>query len=109
MSSIKILSEPELRQLVGLDLEAIGCVEVAFATLAGGKVIMPPILSMDIAERNGEVDVKTAYVPGLDHFAIKVSPGLFDNPKRWLTSTSGLMILHSSQTGFVEAVLLDNG
>jgi len=30
----------------------------------------------------GEVDVKTAYVPGLDGFAIKISPGFFDNPRR---------------------------
>lgn len=109
MPTIKILSESQLRDIVRLDLDAIACVESAFATLASGNVIMPPILSMDIAERNGEVDVKTAYVPGLDHFAIKVSPGFFDNPKLGLTSTSGLMILHSSQTGFVEAVLLDNG
>jgi len=107
--TIRILSESQLRDIVRLDLDAIECIESAFATLAEGKVIMPPILSMDIAERNGEVDVKTAYVPGLDHFAIKVSPGFFDNPRLGLTSTSGLMILHSSQTGFVEAVLLDNG
>ncbi len=109
MPTIRILSESDLRNIVKLDLDAIDCIEAAFATLSEGKVIMPPILSMDIAERNGEVDVKTAYVPGLDHFAIKVSPGFFDNPKLGLTSTSGLMILHSSKTGFVEAVLLDNG
>jgi len=106
---IKILSETQLRTIVKLDLDAIDCIESAFVTLAEGNVIMPPILSMDIAEKNGEVDVKTAYVPGLDRFAIKVSPGFFDNPGLGLTSTSGLMILHSSQTGFVEAVLLDNG
>ena len=41
---------------------------------------MPPILSMAIAEHNGVVDVKTAYVPGIASFAIKISPGFFDNP-----------------------------
>jgi ornithine cyclodeaminase len=70
---------------------------------------MPPILSMEIAEANGEVDVKTAYVPGVESFAIKVSPGFFDNPKLGLPSTSGLMILFSAKTGQVEALLLDNG
>jgi ornithine cyclodeaminase len=70
---------------------------------------MPPILSMAIAEANGEVDVKTAYVPGVESFAIKVSPGFFDNPKIGLPSTSGLMILFSAKTGRVEALLLDNG
>jgi ornithine cyclodeaminase len=84
-------------------------VERAFAALAGGKVAMPPILSMAIPEHHGEVDVKTAYVPDVDSFAIKVSPGFFDNPKIGLPSTSGLMILFSAMTGMVEAVLLDNG
>jgi ornithine cyclodeaminase len=40
---------------------------------------------------------------------IKVSPGFFDNHKLGLPSTTGLMLVHDSVTGFVEAVLLDNG
>ncbi|MEZ5936382.1 MAG: ectoine utilization protein EutC [Alphaproteobacteria bacterium] len=109
MPEILILTEKELRQAVALDLDAIDCVERAFAALASGGVVMPPILSMTIPDHHGEVDVKTAYVPGVDSFAIKVSPGFFDNPKLGLPSTSGLMILFSATTGMVEAVLLDNG
>ncbi|OSP56423.1 ectoine utilization protein EutC [Pseudoruegeria sp. SK021] len=109
MPSIRILTEADLRQAVPLDRTAIGCVEDAFRALAGGGVVMPPILSMAIAEFNGEVDVKTAYVPGLDSFALKISPGFFDNPKIGLPSTSGLMVLFSARTGQVEALLLDNG
>jgi ornithine cyclodeaminase len=30
--------------------------------------------------------VKTAYIPGVDGFAIKISPGFFDNPKLGLPS-----------------------
>ena len=77
--------------------------------LAGGTVIMPPILSMEIPAAHAEVDVKTAYIPGLDGFAIKMSPGFFDNPKLGLPSLNGLMILFSAKTGLVEALLLDNG
>lgn len=106
---IKILAEGELRKAVQLDLEIVDCIESAFKALAGGKVVMPPILSMAIEEHNGEVDVKTAYVPGIDSFAIKISPGFFDNPRHGLPSTSGLMILFSARTGMVEALLLDNG
>jgi ornithine cyclodeaminase len=94
---------------VRLDKAAIDTVEQAFRALAGGKVIMPPILSMDIPDAHGEVDVKTAYIPGFDGFAIKVSPGFFDNPKIGLPSLNGLMILFSAKTGLVDALLLDNG
>ncbi len=109
MAEIKILTEAQLREVVTLDLDAVACVEQAFTALAGGKVVMPAILRLDIHEHNGEVDVKTAYVPGLDSFAIKISPGFFDNPKLGLPSVNGLMVLFNARTGLVEALLLDNG
>lgn len=109
MTGISILTENDLRAIVNLDLSAIDCVEQAFAALATKAVAMPPILRLDIPEFRGEVDVKTAYVPGFDGFAIKVSPGFFDNPKLGLPSLNGLMILFSAKTGLVEALLLDNG
>ena len=106
---VTILTETDLRKLIKLDLPAIDVVERAFAALASGKVVMPPILSMALPEANGEVDVKTAWIPGFEGFAIKVSPGFFNNPKIGLPSLNGLMILFSAKTGLVEALLLDNG
>ena len=92
-----------------LDLEAVQCVEQAFASLSDGNVVMPPILSMPVHDHNGEIDVKTAYIRGLEQFAVKMSPGFFDNPKLGLASTNGLMVVFSSSTGLLEALLLDNG
>jgi ornithine cyclodeaminase len=109
MPDVKILNEAVLRRCVPLDGGAVACVEQCFAALATRPVVMPPILRLDLAERNGEVDVKTAYVPGIDSFAVKISPGFFDNPKRGLPSVNGLMVLFSAETGLVEAILLDNG
>src|SRR5688500_3105301 len=109
MRDIFVLTERDLRACVHLDRAAVDVVEQAFRALASGKVIMPPILSMDIPDAHGEVDVKTAYIPGFDGFAIKVSPGFFDNPKLGLPSLNGLMILFSAKTGLVDALLLDNG
>jgi ectoine utilization protein EutC len=106
---IRIVTEGELRAVVRLDLETVDVIERAFAALASGKVVRPPILSMELAEAHGEVDVKTAWIPGFDSFAIKVSPGFFDNPKIGLPSLNGLMILLSARTGLVQAVFLDNG
>lgn len=109
MPSIRILTEAELRRLVPLDLAAIDCIEAAFRALAEGGVVMPPVLRLDIPAHRGEIDVKTAYVPGLPEFAVKISPGFFDNPSLGLPSTSGLMVLLDSRTGQVRRLLLDNG
>ncbi|WP_027234602.1 ectoine utilization protein EutC [Leisingera caerulea] len=109
MPDIRILTEAELRGLVPLESDAVDCVEQGFTTLAGGGVEMPPIMTLLVPDHNGEVCVKTAYVPGIDSFAMKMSPGFFDNPKLGLPSTTGLMVVFSSKTGLLEALLLDNG
>ena len=109
MAEIKILTEGELRSKISLDKQSIDCVENAFSALATKAVVMPPIMRLDIIDNNGEIDVKTAYIPGLESLAIKISPGFFDNPSIGLPSVNGLMVLFSTRTGLVEALLLDNG
>lgn len=109
MRDVCILTESDLRGCVPLDVTAIDVVEAAFRALDSGEVVMPPILSMDLPMVNGEVDVKTAWIPGFDGFAIKVSPGFFDNPGLGIPSLNGLMILFDARTGLVDALLLDNG
>ncbi|MER9664143.1 ectoine utilization protein EutC [Mesorhizobium sp. M0159] len=110
MPTMKILTESEIRQIVPLDLDAVKCTEDAFRALAVENAVqMPPILRLDVPDSRGEVDVKTAYIPGLSGFAIKISPGFFNNPKIGLPSTNGMMVLLSSKTGLVQALLLDNG
>ena len=106
---VTLLTEAELRRCVELDVEAIAAVEDAFTRLANGEAVMPPIVCVDIPEHRGEVDIKTAYVRGLDSFAVKIASGFFENYRFGLPSGSGMMVLVSARTGLPEAVLLDNG
>ncbi|GAA6735135.1 ectoine utilization protein EutC [Thermus oshimai] len=106
---VLVLREQEIRGLVELDQEVVGAIEEGFALLASGQVTTPPILRLEVAEHNGEADVKAAYARGLEAFAIKVSTGFFDNPRRGLPSGSGLMLLFDAESGFPQAVLLENG
>jgi ectoine utilization protein EutC len=106
---IKILTETELRQCLTITPEVIDAIEEGFSRLSQEHVTMPAIMRIDFPEVNGEVDVKSAAVNGLDGFAIKVSSGFFDNHKLGLPSLSGMMTLFSAKTGVPQAVLLDNG
>ena len=47
MTNITMLTESELRTCIKLDREIIDLMEQAFARLADGSVIMPPVLSME--------------------------------------------------------------
>jgi ectoine utilization protein EutC len=106
---ILVLTEDEIRQCTRLDHDALAAVEAAFTSLAAGSAFVPPIMGIFVPERQGEVDVKSAYVKGLPAFAIKVASGFFTNPERGLPTSSGLMLVMSTETGYPLAVLLDNG
>ena len=106
---MQLYQREQIAAAVSIDLDALNAVEQGFAALGRGDVVQPPILSMDIEESNGEVDVKTAHIRGNSRFAIKVSPGFFDNPKLGLPSLNGLMMVFSAKTGLVDAVLFDEG
>ncbi len=109
MPPITVLTERDLRSCVSLDQESLTAVEDGFTRLAQGKATVPPIMMIPVPENHGEVDVKSAYVQGLDSFAVKIASGFWDNPSKGLPSGSGMMLVVSAETGFPQAVLLDNG
>ena len=104
-----ILQSEDIKKCVQLNEHLIPIIEDAFKNLAQGKTTMPPILRLDIEKYHGETDVKAAYIEGLDSYAVKVASAFFNNPKLGLQSSTGLMILLDSQTGFIKSVLLDKG
>src|SRR5690625_3165066 len=106
---MQIFKEDEIRERVKINQTVIREIESAFTDLYTKDVQMPPIMRVDIPENNGEVDVKSAYIPGYDRFALKVSSGFFDNYKLGLPSTGGLMFLISAVNGQPEVLLHDNG
>ena len=106
---ILVLNESDIRSCVSMDETALEEVAKGFTALAKGHVTLPPILRIDVEENHGEVDVKTAYIQGLDSFAIKIAAGFFENWKLGLPTGSGMMVLINSQTGNPLAVLMDNG
>jgi ornithine cyclodeaminase len=70
---------------------------------------VPSVINLDIPSAHGEFHVKTAYVEGIQHIAVKVASGFFDNAAKGLPTGSGLMALFDASTGLPAALLLDNG
>ena len=91
-----------------MNADAIECIESAFAALASGEVVMPPILSMAIEEFNGDVELKTAYVPGLK-LCNKNVAGFFRQSEGGFAEHVRFDGAVCARTGMLEAVLLDNG
>ena len=106
---VTLVTEKELRQCVDIGSESLEAVRAGFEQLAAGKATIPPIMGLEIPERNGAADVKAAYISGWDSFAIKLSTRFFDNAQRGLSTGSGMMVLIDSDTGKPVAMMLDNG
>ena len=107
--TIRILIEDEIRRCVSLDIEALNTIAEGFTMLAEDNVVLLPIMRIDFPEDQGEVDVKTAYIKGMDSFAIKIASGFLGNYQIDLPTGSGMMVLLSTETGRPMSVLLDNG
>ncbi len=109
MPDVHVLTESDLRAEVGLGDEERAAVAAVYPLISAGRAVLPPIMRIDVDDHNGEIDIKSAYLPGYDGIAVKVSAGFFDNPERGLPSLGGLMVVLDAETGIPRAALFDNG
>jgi ornithine cyclodeaminase len=109
MPRITILTESEIRSLVGLGHTELEAIEAVYPQISRGAVSMPPIQRIDVPAHNGEIDIKSAYLPDAEGIAVKVSTGFFDNPTLGFPSLGGLMLVFEARTGIPAAALFDNG
>ncbi|MEE4188113.1 MAG: ornithine cyclodeaminase family protein [Roseobacter sp.] len=105
---VRLVTETELRAAVGFDAFALREVEKGYRWMQEREMSMPPVFHIDIDPQSA-VDVKGAYVKGIDFFAIKMASGFYDNPAKGLASSSSVILVLSAHTGFCKAVFMDNG
>jgi ornithine cyclodeaminase len=65
-------------------------------------------MHIEVPEFDGDVDIKSAYVQGLESFAVKIGAGFFNNYRLGLPNSPAMMVVISAKTGMAEAILLDN-
>jgi ornithine cyclodeaminase len=105
---VRIIDEAALRPAISPAV-AVDALRRAFRADGDGRTHVPAVINLDVAAYHGEFHVKTAYIEGVPHVAVKVASGFYDNPGKGLPSGSGLMAVFSAETGLPEALLLDNG
>jgi ectoine utilization protein EutC len=103
------LTEQEIRSCVGMDAAAIKVIEEAFVRLSRGETTVPPPMEFYVPEKQGEVHIKSALVKGMSSYALKIASGFYGNSAFGLQNSSGIVIISSAETGYPQALLLDNG
>jgi ectoine utilization protein EutC len=105
---VRVLLEAEIRGLIG-PAAALPAVRDAFAALARGEATLPGVIGFDVPAHQGEVHVKGAYLHGAPYYSIKEAAGFYANAERGLPVGSGLVLVFDATTGFLAAILFDNG
>jgi len=87
--------------------ELIEEIAQGFIDYTAGRVVVPPVGYLGFTDPTGDVHLKYGYIKGGDVFVIKVAAGFPQNSVRGLPTGDGCMLVFSSHTGFLLAVLLD--
>jgi ornithine cyclodeaminase len=81
----------------------------AIAAYRAGECDMPMPMHLEIAPERGEVHIKSSYRRGGKYFVLKVASTFPNNLECGLSTSSGMMLLCSAQTGQPVALLADEG
>ena len=102
------LTEDEIRQAIST-AEAVETIETAFATMTQKLAYLPDAINLNLPSVEGEAQVKGAYTSDTPYFVVKVANRFYSNPSVGLPVGSGVVLAFDAATGFLAAILLDNG
>jgi alanine dehydrogenase len=95
-----LLSKKEVARLLTMDL-ALASVKTAFRIYQGARMQQPPIVSMAVDAHQGELDLKSCYVPDSELISIKIASGYWNNPKNHrLPAMHAPLVLLAGKTGY---------
>ncbi|HZZ34690.1 MAG TPA: hypothetical protein VFE03_03130 [Caulobacteraceae bacterium] len=91
------------------DIDQVAAMEAAFVAYSQGRTQMAAIGELVFESPPGDAHIKSGHIAGDEVFVVKVATGFYDNPKRGLPSSSGLVMVFDATTGEPRAILLDEG
>jgi ornithine cyclodeaminase/alanine dehydrogenase-like protein (mu-crystallin family) len=103
-----VLQRQRIESLIGFDADSLAAIESAFVWIGEGRVTMPPVMHIDVPDRRGAVDIKSAYVRGISTLAVKIGAGYSDNRLKGLPSSPAMVVVLDAATGIASVVLLDD-
>ncbi len=89
--------------------EVVAAMERAFVAYSRREAVVPPVGQMEFANPPGECDIKYGYLKEGSTFTIKIATGFWKNRERGLPPSNGVVLVFSSETGELQAILQDEG
>ncbi len=105
---MELIRLPEIRRTLDFR-QVIERMREAIAAYRAGECDVPMPMHLYIPAETGEVHIKSNYRHGGRYFALKVASLFPNNLARGLSTSSGMMLLCSAETGHPVALLDDQG
>jgi ornithine cyclodeaminase/alanine dehydrogenase len=105
MMKTLLLNQREVKQLLNMP-DAIVAVEEAYKDFNRKMAIQPPIVSIEVPEYNGEMDLKMGYSKSTEIIAVKTAVGYWDNPERYhLPTLLATITLYDGKNGYPVCIM----
>ena len=88
---------------------AVDAIKDSYIAASNKAVTLPPVGHIEFPQSDGDCHIKAGHIHGQSAFVIKIATGFYDNPKKGLPSSNGMMVAFSAKTGEPIAVLKDEG
>lgn len=100
-----ILNQQEVKELLNMP-DAIKAVEEAYKAYNLNKVEQPPIVSVEVAEHDGEVDIKACYSKVNEMISVKTAVGYWNNPEIYgLPTLLATISIFDGRTGYPVCIM----
>lgn len=95
-----LLKKSEVNSLLNMK-DVIASVEEGYKAFCSGQVIQPDIVSIEIPENNGEMDIKAGYSKSSQMISVKCASGFYENQRTTeLPNSQSTVLLFDGGTGF---------
>jgi len=100
-----LLKKEEVRSLLKIEA-VIASVEEGYKAYSTGKTIQPQIVSIELPEQNGEMDIKAGYSHNTGMISVKCASGFYDNQEKGTFPNSmSTVLLFNGDTGFPVCIM----
>jgi ornithine cyclodeaminase len=105
---IPVYTRPQLEAVLRPS-DVIRVVEEGFLAYSRGETVVPPVGELLFNDPDGDCHIKYGYRIGDNTFTVKIATGFPENARRGLLTSNGVILVFSSQTGELLAILQDEG
>ncbi len=100
-----LLNKKEVKQILNMT-DTIAAVEEAYKDFNRKLVVQLPILSIEVPDYNGEMDLKAGYSKSTEMITVKTAVGYWDNPKHYnLPTLLATITLYDGKNGYPVCVM----